>query len=93
MKNVEYKNMVCGQAKNGADYLEAPIGALEIGDAVVRTIEPTIRPSYRSRRGTPERIIETYVVTGFGGEFYSSILNCDVTRAYCEKTVECIALA
>ena len=88
MKNVEYKNMIAGTAKNGADYIEAEVGALEIGDTVTRTIAPSARASQRRARSAPKTIIETYVVTGFGGEFYSSILDCDVTRAYCEKTVK-----
>jgi hypothetical protein len=87
MKNVEYKNMVDGIAKNGAAYIEAPVGALNIGDVVTKTVLPSPRALQRSR-GTPKITIETYKITGFGGEFYSAILGCDVARAYCEKNIE-----
>jgi hypothetical protein len=88
MKNVEYKNMVASTASNGANYLESPVGVLNVGDVVTRTIVPTARELQRSRRGTPKITIETFVVTGLGGEFYSKILECEAVRAYCEKTTE-----
>lgn len=91
MKIIEYKNMVAGIAKNGAAYLESAIGTLNVGDTVVRRIEPSTRELQRRSRSTPKTMIETYVVTGFGGEFHSEILGCDVARAYCEKTVEYVA--
>lgn len=86
MANVEYKNMTDGVAKNGAVYLECLVGALNVGDVVIKECKPSVRPG-RAVRGTPKTTIETYIVTGFGGEFYSSILEGDAVRAYCEKTV------
>ncbi|ELY5178944.1 hypothetical protein SNE85_000808 [Vibrio cholerae] len=81
MANVEYKNMASGTAKNGADYLEVAVGALNVGDVVIKVIPPRAPRGFRAPRGKPVTTIETYTVTSFGGEFYSQILNCDAVRA------------
>ncbi len=89
MANVNYENMVDGKAKNGSFYLECATGALSVGDVVVKTVRPPAREIARSR-STPKTTVLTFVVTGLGGEFYSSVLNCDAVRAYCTRTVEYI---
>lgn len=84
----EYKNMVASTANNGASYIEAEVGALEVGDVVTRIIKPRSRGGFRASRSAPMTSVETYVVTGFGSEFYSEVLGLDAVRAYCTKTVE-----
>lgn len=86
MKTVEYSKMTDGTAKSGSEFLEAAVGALDVGDVVIKKSYPSARAMQRSR-GIPKVTVEKFVVTGIGGEFYSQILNCDAVRAYCDKTI------
>ena len=88
MANLEYKNMTSGTAKNGVEYLEVAVGTLSVGDVVVKVVPPRAPRGLRAQRGKPVTTIETYTVTGFGGEFYSNLLECDAERAYCDKKIE-----
>jgi hypothetical protein len=90
MATVEYKGkMTDGIAKNGSCFIECVTGSLNVGDVVVKKhTQDASRGGFRRPRGPIKTTVETFVVTGFGGEFYSDILKCDAVRAYCEKTVE-----